>query len=108
MKKKILITLSLAVSLLMFTGCNDWNTDINISSDEENGTKQVGLGQLKSVNDSYLYYDVNTNIVYFWNGSMRGFSQAVTTPSPYYAPNGLPYKYNPSTNTLEEITPEEK
>ena len=36
MKKKILITLSLAVSLLMFTGCNDWNTDINISSDEEN------------------------------------------------------------------------
>lgn len=39
---------------------------------------------------------------------MRGFSQAATTPSPYYAPNGLPYKYNPSTNTLEEITPEEK
>ena len=31
-----------------------------------------------------------------------------TTPSPYYAPNGLPYKYNPSTNTLEEITPEEE
>lgn len=102
MKKKIFVTLSLAVSLLMFTGCNDWNTDINISSDEENGTKQVGLGQLKNINDSYLYYDINTNIVYFWNGNI-GLSYSSTTPSPYYAPNGLPYKYNPSTNTLEEI-----
>lgn len=24
-------------------------------------------------------------------------------PTPYYASNGLPYKYNPETNTLEEI-----
>lgn len=26
-----------------------------------------------------------------------------TAPSAYYAPNGLPYKYNLTNNTLEEI-----
>lgn len=108
MKKKILIALLLTASLPMFTGCNDWNTDININSNEESGTKQVGLGQLKSINDSYLYYDVNTNIAYFWNGIINELANAATTPSPYYAPNGLPYKYNPSTNTLEEIKLEEE
>ncbi len=34
---------------------------------------------------------------------MYSEAYAATTPSPYYAPNGLPYKYNPETNTFEEI-----
>jgi hypothetical protein len=35
------------------------------------------------------------------NGAIAGTIS--TTPSPYYAPNGLPYRYNPETNTFEEI-----
>ena len=41
--------------------------------------------------------------MYFWNG-LIGYGQASTTPSPYFAPNGLPYKYEPETNTFVEIT----
>ena len=28
---------------------------------------------------------------------------SITTPTPYYAPNGFLYRHNPETNTLEEI-----
>lgn len=110
MKKKILITLLLTFSTFTFTGCISRNNsaNINISSEKESGTKQVGLGQFKCIDNSCLYYDINTNIVYFWNGFMGSFNDCNTAPSPYYAPNGLPYKYNPSTNTLEEIKPEEE
>lgn len=99
MKKKILCIILTALALTA-TGCANANTTINVSSDKESGTKQVGIGQLRNINDSYLYYDANTNIVYYWYGSQG-------SPSPCYAPNGLPYKYNPTTNTLEEIQEEE-
>lgn len=110
MKKKILIALLLTASILTFTGCTDErkSADINIDSSKESGIKLVGLSQFKSINDSYLYYDINTNIVYLWNGIVSCGATSSTTPSPYYAPNGLPYKYNPSTNTLEEIKLEEE
>ena len=106
MKKKILIAL-LLFSALTFTGCVNDSANINISSGKESGIKQVGLEQLKCIDNSYLYYYTITNIVYFWNGVTGSSTNCATTPSPYYAPNGLPYKYNPSTNTLEEITLEE-
>lgn len=106
MKKKILIAL-LLFSALTFTGCANDSANINNSSEKESGTKQIGMGQLKCIDNSCLYYDTITNIVYFWNGVMGGLTNCATTPSPYYAPNGLPYKYNPSTNTLEEITLQE-
>ena len=48
-----------------------------------------------------LYYDSTTRIVYWWNGWF--LNNTATTPSPYYAPNGLPYKYNPETNVFEQI-----
>lgn len=106
MKKKILCIILTALALTA-TGCANANTTINVSSDKESGTKQVGIGQLRSIDDSYLYYDTNTNIVYFWNGHIENKFYDSTAPSPYYAPNGLPYKYNPTTNTLEEIQEEE-
>ena len=106
MKKKILIALLLAATLSALTGCYETNTNINIDSDNENAVMQVGIGQLKKINKGYLYYDATTNIVYFWNGKISS-EYSSTAPSPYYAPNGLPYKYNPSTNTLEEIALEE-
>lgn len=107
MKKKILITPLLIFYALTSTGCVNDSANININSEKESGIKQVGLEQLKCIDSRYLYYDTITNIVYFWNGVTGGFANCATTPSPYYAPNGLPYKYNPSTNTLEEITLEE-
>lgn len=73
MKKKILIAL-LLFSALTFTGCVNDSANINISSEKESGIKQVGLEQLKCIDNSYLYYDTITNIVYFWNGVMGGFS----------------------------------
>ena len=48
-----------------------------------------------------LYYDSFTGIVYWWNGYLD--NDASTTPTPYYAANGLPYRYNVETYTLEEI-----
>ena len=51
-----------------------------------------------------LYYDTQTKIVYFV------FSEAISYQgygymSAYYAPNGLPYQYDPFNQELIEITP---
>ena len=48
--------------------------------------------------ESHLYYDNNTKIVYF-----IGRNGNATIMSPYYASNGFPYSYNTETNELEEI-----
>lgn len=105
MKKKVLLAVLFTTALLTLTSCgNSSNTNVNISSDE-NAIKQVGIGQFKKIGEGFLYYDVTTNIVYLWNG-MINVAYYSTAPSPYYAPNGLPYKYNPETNTLEEIEEE--
>lgn len=48
-----------------------------------------------------LYYDKNTNYVYTL--SKYGYYVESCVASPYIAPNGLPYKYNPDTQTLEEF-----
>ena len=50
-----------------------------------------------------MWYDSTTRIVYWWNGRLGAGFYGAVAPSPYYAPNGLPYKYNPETNTFEEI-----
>ena len=40
-------------------------------------------------NEKYLYYDVNTKVVYFINYGVEGY----TYMSPYYASNGEVYLY---------------
>ena len=45
-------------------------------------------------NEEYLYYDIETNVVYF----IRSYAM-----SPYYADNGFPYVYNTESNILEKI-----
>jgi hypothetical protein len=51
-----------------------------------------------------LWYDSSTWIVYWWNGlTMNCGRDLESLPSPYYAPNGIPYRYNPITNEFEEI-----
>ena len=49
-----------------------------------------------------LYYDTNTKIVYILFNECTGYSRRGYM-SPYYAPNGMPYTYDASTNTLKEI-----
>lgn len=64
--------------------------------------KQIGKYTLTEIGNG-LWYDTTTRIVYWWNGFLSSCLNVSTTPSPYYAPNGLPYRYNPETKTFEEI-----
>lgn len=102
MKKVLIVMLSLCLTTFM-AGCNS-NTPININvenSSSLNGTI-IGTDALIKIG-SDLWYDSTTRIVYWWNGVLNQDSRYSTTPTPYYAPNGLPYRYNPETNTFEEI-----
>lgn len=49
-----------------------------------------------------LYYDFNTKIVYIIFSERDGYA-GYGYMSPYYAQNGLPYMYNPESNSLVEI-----
>lgn len=101
MKKSIIITAMIVICSCFFTGCGSKETSLNIKQESfVTQTGGIGIRNLKEL-DGYLYYDVTTGIVYWWNGKMERAS--AITPSAYYAPNGLPYKYNPANNTLEEI-----
>ena len=73
---------------------------VNTTSENVNGTN-FGVSALIEIGNG-LYYDSTTRIVYLWNGYWEATYDCIT-PSPYYAPNGLPYRYNPETNTFEEI-----
>lgn len=101
MKNKIL-ALSLLLSLAVFgiTGCSNKTLTVNVENDEQLNIENVGMESLIELG-SGLYYDSGTRIVYWWNGYYE--TRSSTTPTPYYASNGLPYRYNPETNTFEEI-----
>ena len=103
--KKTLIIATLLFSLAVFglTGCNDNNNlvVVNTKNSEELSGTNFGISALIEIGDG-LYYDSTTRIVYWWNGYYKAIDSA-TTPSAYYAPNGLPYRYDPETNTFEEI-----
>ena len=94
MKKAFLKLSVIFVLILTLSGCNSESSII-----ESGSITGVDLMNI----DGCLYYDTKTNIVYIWNG-IFGCSTAGTTPSPYYASNGLPYKYDPYTKQLKEIT----
>ena len=101
MKNKLLIFFFFII-LLSFSGCRVESAQVNVKTNDTVTVKSLGTDNLINI-DGYLYYDSTTKIVYFWNG-LIGYGQASTTPSPYFAPNGLPYKYEPETNTFVEIT----
>lgn len=91
-------------SALTFTGCSTTKRNTPISINVENNTSingnTFGRSALIEIGNG-LWYDTTTRIVYWWNGVLNYDSS--TTPSPYYAPNGYPYRYNSETNTFEEI-----
>ena len=101
-KKNLLILCATVVTLFSFTGCSsEQPVQVNVSNNENISGTTFGKDALIEIGNE-LYYDSTTRIVYWWNGELWG-SRYDTTPSPYYAPNGFPYKYNPETNTFEEI-----
>ena len=104
MKKICNISLILICIILILTGCGNKSVEVNVAGSENNKIT-LSSNNLVSIVSRKLYCDTKTNIVYWWNGVLTN-TDASTTPTPYYAPNGLPYKYNPNTNTLVEIAVE--
>ena len=89
----IILTCALLSSLV---GCGAVTPiQVDVSNSESLSHNQLARF-IKNNND--LHYDQATRIVYLRNKNSYGGSY-----TPYYAPNGLPYRYNPETNTFEEI-----
>jgi hypothetical protein len=102
MKKRLLVGLIGCMLAFSLVGCEE-ETSINVNVENTSKLNSVTLGidSLISIGNG-LWYDSATRIVYWWNGCLD-YTRSATTPSPYYAPNGLPYRYNPETNTFKEI-----
>lgn len=92
---------------LSLVGCGagavDNSVHVNVENTDGLSNGAFGKSAMVEIGDG-LWYDSTTRIVYWWNGMLTGESAIV--PSPYYAPNGLPYRHNPETNTFEEIMDE--
>lgn len=102
MKRLIIAISMIVICFYCLAGCGSKEISLNVKHGSSDvSTEKIGIKRLKEIG-GYLYYDITTGIVYWWNGSI-GATDSSTTPSAYYAPNGLPYKYNPTNNTLEEI-----
>lgn len=103
MRKIIAVILSLCLAINL-CGCSSNNTPISINVENPSDLNGTTAGRKALIEiGGYLWYDSTTRIVYWWNGNLGTGVYSSTTPSPYYASNGLPYKYNPETNTFEEI-----
>lgn len=102
MKRKIIAITLCLIGILSLLSCstNQQGVSVNVENDSSISGNVFGKSALIRLGN-YLYYDTTTRIVYWWNGHLNG--DYATTPNPYYAPNGLPYRYNPETNTFEEI-----
>ena len=95
MNKKLFAILLTCVILSFLVGCPSEHIQVNVSTTAK--LYSDNLGTFVKINRE-LRYDSATRIVYIYNSNSYGSSY-----TPYYAPNGLPYKYNPETNTFEEI-----
>lgn len=94
MNKKLFSIMLICTILLSLVGCAE-PIQVNVSNSE--GLHSNQFGEFIKINND-LRYDSATRIVYIYNGNTYGSSY-----TPYYAPNGFPYRYNPKTNTFEEI-----
>lgn len=102
MKKFLSIVIIVVLLALSFCGC-DTTTSVQVKVDNKSDITNTTFGKDAMIEiGGGLWYDSATRIVYWWNGIMIE-SGSDTAPTPYYAPNGLPYRYNPETNTFEEI-----
>ena len=96
MKRKLLAMVFSCFIALSLVGCSAEPVHVNVSNSESVHSNQ--FGEFVKIGNN-LYYDSATRIVYIKNYTYM--DNYVYTP--YYAPNGLPYRYNPEINTFEEI-----
>lgn len=95
--KKLLICLIGCMVTLSLIGCSSKPpVQVNVSNSESIHSNQ--FAQFVDIGED-LIYDSATRIVYVEFYTYGGHYGRC----PYYAPNGLPYRYNPETNTFEEI-----
>lgn len=103
-----LASLSILITLLLFcSGCGSsipTVVNVNVEHNEELNNTVLGKDAFVSIGNG-LCYDSITKIVYIEFDQYGYKIENVFVP--YYAPNGLPYRYNPETNTFEEIGEEE-
>lgn len=92
MKKRFIVLALLAVLLMGLTAC----ASKGVKGYESN----TGLVAIPGAND--LYYDSQTKVVYFVFNESMGYT-GYGYMSAYYAPNGLPYLYDPFKQELVEI-----
>lgn len=96
MNKRLFAIVLVCIVLLFLVGCSTSEPiQVNVSNSKDLSSNQFGT--FININNQ-LKYDSATRIVYIYN--LNGYGSSYT---PYYAPNGFPYKYNPETNTFEEI-----
>lgn len=99
--KKVLCTILLLSAIWLLSGCEKSDAVVLTANNaEELYYDSLGISNLIFIHDC-LYYDGATRIVYLWNGRSDG--KRYTSPSPYYAPNGKPYRYNPDKKMFEVI-----
>lgn len=100
--KKLLSIILCCVIICSLVGCGAEKPAVVVNVDDKDNLAGRAFGKDVLIEiGGGLWYDSTTRIVYWWNGCFR--SDYASMPSPYYAPNGLPYLYNPETNTFEEI-----
>lgn len=100
-RKNITLLVAVGTIVILLTGCTS-SIQMDVKTDGESVNKSVGTSRLQELG-SGLYYDQMTGIVYWWNGVLTIGSQTSTTPTPYYSKNGKLYRYDPASNTMEEI-----
>lgn len=98
MTKALVLISVLAFSLVLLTGCSS-KQSISVNTNSTDISANVGFGNFINIGDSDFVYDSATRIIYIDQYTYNAHYVKV----PYYAPNGLPYRYNPATNTFEEI-----
>lgn len=102
--KKLLSIILCCVIICSLVGCGAEKPAVVVNVDNKDSLSGIVFGKDAMIEiGNGIWYDSTTRITYWWVGTMTPGYYSSTTPSPYYAPNGLPYLYNPETNTFEEI-----
>lgn len=97
--RKLLFIICVCAIMLSLMACAADDKTIQSNSDNES-RYMLGKSAMIEIGDG-LWYDSTTRIVYWWNGCLASGYQSATTPSPYYASNGLPYRFDPENNRFE-------
>ena len=107
MRRKIIVGLVSCVLVFSLTSCGETTTTLNVNVKNSKDLISTELGsQALTEIGSGLWYDAATRIVYMAQGQNSAYESK--TFCPYYAPNGLPYKYDPDSKTFEEIKSDEE